>query len=233
MALFLCSWIAARPVSRLKRVYVCAHEVEETTKREKRETHAELAKGRAEREKRKTKMVQRADTVVKEPSSSLHLDTHKYKAQPFELPRRVSSFRLSPTLDVVSSSLLVAPALRLTRLRSLPRWQSKFISRSCLFWTFHNIWPCFGIQHRSRRAPVTRRYGFEPSVMDGSLSSRPRIAASLLSCYPSFALRLRPSFFIHPGSFLFLAPLNPLPGSSSLCIEDARPPLMGSRAGQS
>lgn len=33
--------------------------------------------------------VQRADTVVKEPSSSLHLDTHKYKTQPFELNRGV------------------------------------------------------------------------------------------------------------------------------------------------
>lgn len=113
-------------------------------------------------------------TVVKEPSSSLHLDTHKYKAQPFELPRRVSSFYLS-----LSFSVSPFPCRSISDLlRSLSCWQSKFISRSCLFWTFHNIWPCFGIQHRSRRAPVTRRYGFEPSVMDGSLSSPPRIAAS-------------------------------------------------------
>ena len=190
---------------------VRAHEEEEW----KGETYAELAKGGTERKRERERereretlrererriRVQRADTVVKEPSSSLHLDTHKYKAQPFELPREeYHPFIFLPLPRRLSSSLLVAPAtLDSTRLGSLPRWQSKFISRSCLFWTFHNIWPCFGIQHRPRRAPVTRRYGFEPSVMDGSLSSQPRIAASLLSRCPSFTLRLRPSFFIHPS----------------------------------
>lgn len=114
-------------------------------------------------------------TVVKEPSSSFHLDTHKYKAQSFELPKRVSSFYLFSLFLRFSFS----PCRFISDLlRSLPCWQSKFISCSCLFWTFHNIWPCFGIQHRSWWAPVTRRYGFEPSVMDGSLSSPLRIAAS-------------------------------------------------------
>lgn len=81
-----------------------------------------LRKGRTERERETPRererriRVQRADTVVKEPSSSLHLDTHKYKAQPFELPRRVSSFHLPPT----PSTSLAPATLDSARLGSVP-----------------------------------------------------------------------------------------------------------------
>lgn len=167
--------------------------------------------GKGEKEERERRAGFKEPTVVKEPSSSLHLDTHKYKAQPFELPRRVSSFHLSSSLSLSYRPLsLCLPAPSFSRHlgahRSLPCWQSKFISRSCLFWTFHNIWPCFGIQQRSRRAPLTRRYGFEPSVMDGSLSSPPRIAASTLCpssspLLPSFSFHLVHLSRSHPSPF--------------------------------
>lgn len=131
-------------------------------------------------------------TVVKEPSSSLHLDTHKYKTQRFELTRRegdqCSRFFL-PLLSspFLSLSLFLPPPSAHPSFLSHRR--SKFISRSCLFWTFHNIWPRCGIQHR--RAPATRRYGFEPSVMDDSFSKLPRTAASAPSLIPFL------SFFVY------------------------------------
>lgn len=50
----------------------------------KREIDAENERVR----KREKRAGFKEPTVVKEPSSSLHLDTHKYKAQPFELVRR-------------------------------------------------------------------------------------------------------------------------------------------------
>lgn len=78
------------------------------------------AQGRRENMKRRKKSIEeqreirrerwagfKEPTVVKEPSSSLHLDTHKYKAQPFELPRRVSSFYLFSLFFRFSFSLLL------------------------------------------------------------------------------------------------------------------------------
>lgn len=44
----------------------------------------------------------------------------------------------SPSNFLTSSLLPATPP-------SVPQRRGKFISRSCLFWTFHNIWPRFGI----------------------------------------------------------------------------------------
>jgi len=118
----------------------------------------EKEREREKKEKEKDRSAEfKEPTVVKEPSSSLHLDTHKYKAQPFKLTRRkgdqcsrfpflfllflylfpsLLSLSLPPSLPPLYHSLSLSP------FRSHRR--DKFISRSCLFWTFHNIWPRCG-----------------------------------------------------------------------------------------
>lgn len=167
-----------------KRKKMIAHWTDAARKDEKEEGREKERKIKRERERERSAGF-KEPTVVKEPSSSLHLDTHKYKTQPFELTRREGE-QCSRFFLLLLFSLLLSLFLSLSLSSALPsslsHRRSKFISRSCLFWTFHNIWPRYGIQYR--RAPVTRRYGFEPSVMDGSLSRLPRTAASTLSLIP-------------------------------------------------
>lgn len=131
--------------------------------------------------------------MVKEPSSSLHLDTHKYKTQRFELTRRkgdecsrfflllLSSLSLSfslPSLCPLPSRLFPLTSAQQIYFTFLP-----FLDLSQYLATLRHPAP-------ARRAPVTRRYGFEPSVMDGSLSRLPRTAASTLSLIPFFGFLL-------------------------------------------
>lgn len=180
MALF-CVPGSARPVSRL---HVCVCTRGRSVELVERRNVVELVKGRTERWLKKERDEEGSKSrqwlksllplsISTRTSTRRNLSSYPEEYHPSTfLPPSISS-PLSAAFHLYLSRYLDSP-------RSLPCWQSKFISRSCLFWTFHNIWPCFGIQHRSRRAPVTRRYGFEPSVMDGSLSSPPRIAASTL-----------------------------------------------------
>jgi len=78
----------------------------EKEKKIKKKIVKERARGRAARFKE--------PTVVKEPSSSLHLDTHKYKTQRFELTKKERSmfslFSIAFLLSLSLSLFLLLPS---------------------------------------------------------------------------------------------------------------------------
>jgi len=90
-------------------------------KREReREREGQIEEKREKKRTRRRSARFKEPTVVKEPSSSLHLDTHKYKTQRFELTRRegtsvlaffycLSPLSLSFSFSFISSSLCPLP----------------------------------------------------------------------------------------------------------------------------
>jgi len=97
--------------------------MKEKEKEEEREEEAER--------ERKIGNVQRAPTVVKEPSSSpsRHAQVQGATFRADQKGMRLV-FSLSVSFSFFLSNFLSFP---------LSHRHSKFISRSCLFWTFHNI----------------------------------------------------------------------------------------------
>lgn len=133
---------------------------------------------------------------------------------PLSISTRTSTRRnLSSWTEGWESSVLAffpAAFLSFFLLPFLSHRRSKFISRSYLFWTFHNIWPRFGIRYWW--ALVTKRYDFESFVMDGSLFKLPRTALFSFS-FSFFVSSLSLSVFLSLSLFLalFLPPVPQLP----------------------
>lgn len=209
---------------------MCVHE--EDGNKEKREKGARNgARGRGRRREREASQGSKSRqwlksllplststrTSTRRNLSSYPEEYHPLPAISFPPPRAVGPPRSQAPLDPPARSTLLRPGANLFH---VPAFSGPFTIFGC----------ALASEHRSRRAPVTRRYGFEPSVMDGSLSGPPRIVASTLRvCFSPPPTSVVVLFL----SSSILCPARAKPLAFLPSEEDARLLLMGPRAGQS
>lgn len=135
-----------------------------------------------ERERERSAMF-KEPTVVKEPSSSpsRHAQVQGATFRADQKGMRLV-FSLSVSFSFFPPCFLSFP---------LSHRRSKFISRSCLFWTFHNIWPHSAGGHRSPKDTALSRLWWMV-CSPGCYELLPPVSLSLsLRLSASFSIRWR------------------------------------------